>query len=69
MEVEFIADVKPEYLEYLDDLRASGVTNMFGAAPYITETFGLTQKESRAVLLYWMTTFSKRHPQREEKQK
>ena len=54
--------VTNEHLEYLDDLRESGVTNMFGAAPYVEATFGLSRSESRAVLTYWMRTFSERHP-------
>ncbi len=45
---------------YLDRLRRSGVTNMFGAAPYLQEEFGLDEKEARDILLKWMDTF-KRH--------
>jgi len=50
-----------EYFEYLDDLRESGVTNMFGAAPYLQEAFGLSRYEARVVLLKWMETFNERH--------
>jgi len=50
-----------EYFEYLDDLRESGVTNMFGAAPYLQEAFGLSRYEARDVLLKWMETFNERH--------
>ena len=31
-----------EMLEYLDMLRESAVTNMFGAAPYLQDEFGMT---------------------------
>ena len=58
--------VTNEHLEYLDDLRESGVTNMFGAAPYVEATFGLSRSESRAVLTYWMRTFGERHPREDE---
>ena len=56
---------KPEYLEdvhlvYLDNLRASGATNMFGAAPYLKDAFDLTKEQSRKILGYWMETFSER---------
>ena len=51
-----------EMLEYLDELRESGETNMFGAAPYVQEEFGLERDEARSVLFYWMHTFSERHP-------
>ena len=56
---DFVTD---EMLEYLDDLRESSVTNMFGAAPYVEATFGLSRSESRAVLTYWMRTYGERHP-------
>lgn len=52
-----------EMLDYLDDLRESGVVNMFGAAPYVQEEYDLTRADARAVLLYWMHTFSERHSQ------
>ena len=35
--------VTDEMLEYLDDLRESGETNMFGAGPYVQREFGLQQ--------------------------
>ena len=57
------AFVKEEHLKYLDGLRESGVTNMFGAAPYLKSAFNeLTKQEARAILVYWMETFSARHP-------
>jgi len=49
----------PEMLEYLNDLRESGATNMFGARPYLQEEFGLERKEASAVLAEWMETFKK----------
>ena len=33
--------VTEEHLEYLDNLRESGITNMFGAAPYLEFSFDL----------------------------
>jgi hypothetical protein len=54
---------KQEQVNYfLDELRESGVTNMFGAAPYIVEEFGVTRKEAKSFLLNWMQTFEERHP-------
>jgi len=49
-----------EYLEYLDGLRESGVTNMYGAVPYLMEEFELDRREAGAVLVEWMQTFSER---------
>ncbi len=54
--------VTEEHLDFLDSLRDSGVTNMFGARPYIQEVFPeLSKKQTTKVLSYWMKTFSKRH--------
>lgn len=46
-----------EYFEYLNVLRESGVTNMFGAGPYLERKFGLSKKEAREVLTAWMKSF------------
>ena len=42
---------------FLNDLRDSGVTNMFGAAPYLQKEFGIDQKSARQVLANWMQSF------------
>ena len=42
------------YMIFLSDLRDSGKTNMFGAAPYLQQTFDLDKKEAREILAYWM---------------
>jgi len=55
--------VDDKHLTYLDGLRASGITNMFGASPYLTRAFKLTSPQAREVLLYWMQSFEKRHKQ------
>ena len=46
-----------EHKEYLDELRESGATNMFGAAQYLMEEFDMDKKEARQVLTEWMTSF------------
>jgi len=51
-----------EVNEFLDELRESGVTNMFGATPYITEEFGVGVNTARGMLQVWMNTFTERHP-------
>lgn len=50
-----------EYFEYLDALRESGITNMFGATPYVMDEFGLDKASANRVLSEWMRTFSERH--------
>ena len=47
-----------QYFDYLEILRKSGVTNMFGAAPYLQQEFGLTRQDAREVLMAWMKTYS-----------
>ena len=48
------------YFDYLDQLRESGITNMFGALPYLQEAFNLNRYEAKDILLEWMQTFSAR---------
>jgi len=49
-----------EYYSYLDVLRESGVTNMFGAAPYLMDEFGLDKRVAREVLMSWMESYRDR---------
>ena len=50
---------KEEYFQYLDALRESGVTNMFGAASYLQNEFELSRNEARDILIEWI--FEQRH--------
>lgn len=55
-----------EFYQYLDGLRRSGVTNMFGARPYLMDEFDMdpqdreAKKEAGAILNDWMATFADR---------
>jgi len=56
-----------EHLTYLDDLRESGETNMFGARPYLMDEFpSLTKQQASNICGYWMKTFGERHPREVE---
>ena len=44
---------------YLEGLRQSGVTNMFGASPYLEREFGLNKNEAKKVLVDWMKSYGK----------
>jgi len=44
---------------YLEGLRQSGVTNMFGAGPYLEREFGLDRNEAKEVLLNWMKSYER----------
>ena len=53
--------VEDTHLTYLDGLRASGATNMFGAGAYLLDEYSeLNVREAREVLLYWMASFEER---------
>jgi hypothetical protein len=43
-----------EYYIFLNRLRESGATNMFGATPYLQNTFDLDRKTASNVLTSWM---------------
>jgi hypothetical protein len=59
LEDEFTQDI----FAYLDDLRESGATNMFGAAAFIQRDWGLSREDATGFLAEWMRTFSDRHPE------
>lgn len=47
-----------EYYMYLEKLRKSGSTNMYGAAPYLVVHFGLNSDKARDILYNWMDNYS-----------
>lgn len=46
-----------EYFDYLNELRESGETNMFGAGQYLQNEFGLGRYEARDILKQWMESY------------
>jgi hypothetical protein len=44
--------------DYLNQLRRSGVTNMFGAASYIEDYFEVNRASARQWLMDWMHRFN-----------
>jgi hypothetical protein len=51
--------VTDEHLEFLDALRDSGETNMFGATSYLEVEFRLTQPQAKEIHIYWMKSYGK----------
>ena len=50
-----------EFYEYLDELRRSGVTNMFDARTYFMDEFDMDDKKlASAIFIGWMDTFGNR---------
>lgn len=58
---DIMEEDREEMFEFLDELRESGETNMFGAGPYLSATFDLSRADARSVLKDWMDSFSERH--------
>ena len=58
---------RPDYidevhLEYLDELRESGETNMYGARVYLLREFvDMSEKTAGDILGYWMESFSRKN--------
>jgi hypothetical protein len=46
-----------EIFEFLDDLRASGTTNMFGAPRILQQNFPMTIEQARVAFELWTKTF------------
>jgi hypothetical protein len=46
-----------EMREFLEELRESGETNMFGAAPYLQSEFDLSRRDSEKALMEWIRSF------------
>lgn len=48
-----------KYWIFLEKLRRSGATNMFGASPFLEYEFGITKSEAMKILLDWMENYKK----------
>jgi hypothetical protein len=47
-----------KYFDFLVGLRDSGITNRFGASPYLHAEFEeITLRESQEILIRWMESF------------
>ena len=53
-------EITEEHLTYLDDLRESGIMNMFGAVGSIRGEFDLNKIDATDVLTHWMKTYEER---------
>ena len=48
-----------EVFLYLEELKASGETNMFGAPKYVAHEFLVNKEDAQGITRYWMDTFGK----------
>ena len=46
------------YWLFLEELRRSGVVNMFGATPVLAKHFDLDEKEARRILSDWVQNYN-----------
>lgn len=51
-------ELEKEVLEYLNELRDTGATNMFGAGRYVADMFGIKKSEASTLLELWMCNFN-----------
>jgi hypothetical protein len=58
MKLTTISSLQKYIFKFLNDLRDSGATNMFGASPYIVSEFGITKLQARETLSLWMENFN-----------
>lgn len=47
-----------KYWIFLEQLRRSGVVNMFGAGPYLEQHFDLDENQARKILAEWMKNYN-----------
>jgi len=58
MEAKPTSEATQEHFDFLDELRETGITNMFGASPFLEDEFPeLNAREARIVLGKWMDSF------------
>jgi len=46
-----------EQKEYLDTLRDSGITNMWGSPAFIEQRYGISWQEASDIVSEWMKSF------------
>jgi uncharacterized protein YciI len=57
---EYKDKAQQAHFEYLDKLRTSGVTNMFGSPAYLQRRFAMKEDVSYKVFQAWADTFEDR---------
>lgn len=47
-----------KYYQYLEHLRKSGKTNMYGASLWLESEYGLDKDKARTILAEWMNNYN-----------
>jgi hypothetical protein len=61
-DISFTAEELTKAFEFLDELRESGITNMWGAGEYVERRFSWEDPKATKALLLWMKTFTGQKP-------
>lgn len=54
--------MEDKHRRFLNALRESCATNMFGAVPHLMAAFEIEKREAKAILIEWMTFFRNDEP-------
>ena len=57
MDIQLPEGMTPEMCQYLERLRQSGVTNMFGAGSFLQDAFDLKRRPASDYLMFWMQNY------------
>ena len=53
-----ITEQEKKIFDYLNNLRVSGIVNMWGASPYVAMEFEIEESEARKATGKWMKNFN-----------
>ena len=59
MNVKQFDELKEDVFKYLEELRESGETNMYGAHRYVMENFEINKSMAIKFVSTWMATYNK----------
>lgn len=52
-----LTKLEANVFNFLNELRNSGTTNMYGARPYIVDNFSIEKREAGKILALWINNF------------
>ena len=48
--------IREKMFEFLEELRESGIVNMFGSFPYLAEEFDIENEDAKDIFMEWILT-------------
>ena len=55
--IDYSEDDIKDFFDFLNNLRDSGVTNMYGATPYLQDEYEMSEQHATKILVAWMKSF------------